>query len=144
MVASCVNIASASSPRGPIAGTADGQGVLDEDHLERMTLGDRVLEREVLEIFIRQNTVMLARITDAKPEVAAAAAHALAGSACGIGAWRLARAAERLERAGNAGGPGGEDNLDEAIAELKSASLEAGAAIGARLNKRALWVAAAR
>ena len=28
--------------------------VLDEDHLRRMTLGDRGLEREVLAIFVRQ------------------------------------------------------------------------------------------
>ena len=31
--------------------------VIDEDHLGRMTLGDRALEREVLEIFARQTTL---------------------------------------------------------------------------------------
>ena len=30
-------------------------GILDEEHLARMTLGDRRLEREVLEIFVRQS-----------------------------------------------------------------------------------------
>jgi len=30
------------------------QTVIDDDHLQQMTLGDRGLEREVLEIFIRQ------------------------------------------------------------------------------------------
>jgi HPt (histidine-containing phosphotransfer) domain-containing protein len=133
MTASCVTTADgASSARSTGAG-GDGQDVLDEDHLGRMTLGDRVLEREVLEIFVRQNAVMLARIIGAR---ARPAAHALAGSACGIGAWRLARAAERFERACNAGG---EDELDEAIAQLKCASLEAGAAVGARLRDRSLW-----
>ena len=68
--------------------------------------------------------------------MAAAAAHTLKGSARGIGAWRVARAAELLEQA--AGGVAGEDgrglDLAEAIAELKAASLEAGAAIGTRLT----------
>jgi HPt (histidine-containing phosphotransfer) domain-containing protein len=136
MTASCVTIGDgASSPSSTRAG-GNAQDVLDEDHLARMTLGDRVLEREVLEIFVRQNVVMLARITAGQAGLAAAAAHALAGSACGIGAWRLARAAERLERAGHAGS---EDELDEAIADLKSASLEAGAAVGARLSDHSLW-----
>jgi HPt (histidine-containing phosphotransfer) domain-containing protein len=142
MTASSVTIADVvSSARSTRAG-GDGQDVLDEDHLARMTLGDRVLEREVLEIFVRQNAIMLARITSAQARPAAAAAHALAGSACGIGARRLARAAERLERACNAAG--GEDELEEAIAELKTASLEAGAAVGARLSDRSLWTAQKR
>ncbi len=114
--------------------------VIDEDHLGRMTLGDRRLEREILELFLRQTTIMLNRIVGAEPPLAAAAAHTLKGSARGIGAWRVARAAELLENA--AGGDGGEDeswrdsghDLDEAIAELKAASLEASAAIAARLT----------
>jgi len=114
--------------------------VIDEDHLGRMTLGDRRLEREVLELFLRQTTIMLNRIVGAEPPLAAAAAHTLKGSARGIGAWRVARAAELLENA--AGGDGGEDeswrdsghDLDEAIRELKAASLEASVAIVARLT----------
>jgi HPt (histidine-containing phosphotransfer) domain-containing protein len=112
---------------------------IDEDHLARMTLGDRRLEREVLEIFVRQTTIMLGRIVSAEPALAAAAAHTLTGSARGIGAWRVARAAERLEQAagavGNEAGAGHDlGDLDEAIEELKAASLEASAAIGARLT----------
>ena len=83
---------------------------------------------------------MLDRIMGAEPPVAAAAAHTLKGSARGIGAWRVARAAEGLERA--AGGEvaeacvrsGDNDTLEGAVAELKAASLEAGAAIAARLT----------
>jgi HPt (histidine-containing phosphotransfer) domain-containing protein len=108
------------------------QGAIDETHLSRMTLGDRRLEREVLEIFLRQNVIMLERIAGAEPAVAAAAAHTLLGSARGIGAWRVARAADRLERA--AGGGENEADVAEAIAELRTASLEAGAAIGSRLT----------
>ncbi len=106
--------------------------IIDDDHLERMTLGDRRLEREVLEIFVRQTSIMLTRIAGAPPAVAAAAAHTLTGSARGIGAWRVAQAAERLEQA--AGDGGREADFAEATAELKAASLEASAAIGARLS----------
>src|SRR5580704_18577371 len=72
---------------------------IDQVHLERMTLGDRSLEREVLEIFARQTAMTLERIAGAGPARTAAAAHTLKGSACGIGAWRVAQAAERLEQA---------------------------------------------
>lgn len=105
---------------------------IDEDHLERMTLGDRSLEREVLEIFARQAALMLRRIAGAEPALAAAAAHTLKGSARGIGAWRVALAAERLEEAA---GEAGAKALTAAIAELEAASAEARAAIGARLGE---------
>jgi HPt (histidine-containing phosphotransfer) domain-containing protein len=106
--------------------------VIDETHLERMTLGDRRLEREVLELFVRQTTIMLGRIAGSDPAMAAASAHTLKGSARGIGAWRVARAAELVESA--VAGEGGAAAMDEAVTELKSASLEASAAIGARLS----------
>jgi HPt (histidine-containing phosphotransfer) domain-containing protein len=97
-----------------------------------MTLGDRHLEREVLQIFVRQAAIMLERIAGAEPALAAASAHTLMGSARGIGAWRVAQAAERLELA--ASGQSGGAMMDEAIEELTAASLEASAAIGARLR----------
>jgi HPt (histidine-containing phosphotransfer) domain-containing protein len=106
---------------------------IDQNHLARMTLGDRRLEREVLEIFVRQTTIMLGRIVGADPALAAAAAHTLKGSARGIGTWRVARAAELLEQA--AIGDGSEGDIAEAIEELKAASLEASAAIGKRLTE---------
>ena len=114
---------------------------LDEDHLRRMTLGDRQLEREVLELFLRQTAILLDRIAGAQPRLAAAAAHTLKGSARGIGAWRMAQAAEDLEHVALGGDGGENDNgrdglhdLSDAIAELRAASLEAGAAIGVRLT----------
>jgi HPt (histidine-containing phosphotransfer) domain-containing protein len=106
--------------------------VIDASHLERMTLGDRRLEREVLELFVRQTAILLNRIASAEPAMAAAAAHTLKGSARGIGVWRVARAAELLEEA--AGSAGTEDEVEGAIEELKAASLEASVAIGARLT----------
>jgi HPt (histidine-containing phosphotransfer) domain-containing protein len=105
---------------------------IDEIHLERMTLGDRSLEREVLEIFARQTTMTLERIAGSGPACAAAAAHTLKGSARGIGAWRVALAAERLEEA--ATGDGDETAMLAAIAELEAASSEARLAIGLRLS----------
>lgn len=109
---------------------------IDEDHLGRMTLGDRRLEREVLELFLRQSTIMLDRVVGADRPLAAAAAHTLKGSARGIGAWRVARAAELLEQAaGLEGGDSAGPHFDHAIEELKAASLEASAAIGTRLTQ---------
>lgn len=109
---------------------------LDQDHLGRMTLGDRRLEHEVLEIFARQNSLILSRIAGAEPGLVAAAAHTLKGSARGVGAWRVARAAERLEQAAT---EADEDAMKAAIAELKAASLEVCAAIAA-LGRSPGWV----
>jgi HPt (histidine-containing phosphotransfer) domain-containing protein len=111
-------------------GALTDRPAIDDEHLKRMTLGDDRLEQEVLQIFVRQNAMMLERISSGKPGALAIAAHTLIGSARGIGAWRIAGAAERLERASC---EGGEDEIGDAIAELKAASLEATAAIGARL-----------
>jgi HPt (histidine-containing phosphotransfer) domain-containing protein len=122
-----------ASSAASAAGSDRRRAVIDEDHLGRMTLGDRRLEREVLEIFVRQTVIMLERIAGAaEPALAAAAAHTLTGSARGIGAWRVARAAEHLERV--ASDKSGAAALDEAVEELKSATMEASAAIAARLG----------
>lgn len=106
---------------------------IDHVHLERMTLGDRSLEREVLEIFARQTAMTLERIAGAGPARTAAAAHTLKGSARGIGAWRVAEAAERLEQA--ATGAADATALLAAIAELEAASCETRLAIGVRLRE---------
>jgi HPt (histidine-containing phosphotransfer) domain-containing protein len=110
-------------------------GVLDEGHLRRMTLGDQSLEREVLQVFARQITLMLKRIAGAEPGHAAAAAHTLKGSARGLGAWRVAHAAERVEEAA-----AGSSDLRKAVAELEAASGEVRGAIEARLRKPAAEV----
>ena len=77
---------------------------IDLVHLARTTLGDRSLEREVLQLFDRQSTLLIARMRAASPDGIAMLAHTLKGSARGIGAWRVARAAEALELAGDAPG----------------------------------------
>jgi HPt (histidine-containing phosphotransfer) domain-containing protein len=125
-------IATTASGRPDAAGPQPEAAAIDEDHLGRMTLGDLKLEREVLQIFVRQSVIMLERIAGAEPAMAAAAAHTLIGSARGIGAFRVARAAERLEQAA---GRTSNAELDEAVDELKAAAVEASAAIAARLHR---------
>ena len=73
---------------------------IDLEHLFRMTLGDHSLEREVLALFDRQAGMLMERIAQApSPGSSAAAAHTLKGSARGIGAWQVARAADMVEAA---------------------------------------------
>jgi HPt (histidine-containing phosphotransfer) domain-containing protein len=105
--------------------------IIDDDHLGRMTLGDRSLELEVLQIFARQTTLMLERVSAGKPACAAAAAHTLKGSARGVGAWFVAQAAERLEQAVARDDAAA---TSAAIAELEAASAEVRAVIEARLS----------
>jgi HPt (histidine-containing phosphotransfer) domain-containing protein len=78
---------------------APGEQAIDFEHLSKMTLGERSLEREVLELFDQQATMLTGRMREAAPAVIAASAHTLKGSARGIGAWRVARAADAVERA---------------------------------------------
>jgi HPt (histidine-containing phosphotransfer) domain-containing protein len=103
---------------------APGGQAIDLEHLSKMTLGERSLEREVLALFDQQSTMLTGRMRGAAPAVIAASAHTLKGSARGIGAWRVARAAEAVEQAaGNAAG------LKLAVAQLSASVSEAKAAI---------------
>jgi hypothetical protein len=81
----------------PTAGAADGR--IDRVHLARMTFGDHGLQRELLELFDRQAAILIARMREADSASAGALAHTLKGSAVGIGAGGVARAAEAVERA---------------------------------------------
>src|SRR5262249_59020477 len=85
---------------------APAEPVIDLAHLGRMTLGEKSLEAEVLALFDRQAGILLARMRNARPAEVAAYAHTLKGSARGIGAWRVAKAAEALERCPPASAPG--------------------------------------
>ena len=77
-------------------------GVIDRGHLARMTLGDRALEREVLQLFDRQADLLLARMRDGAASAVKTLAHTLKGSAAGIGASGVAQAAAAVEQAENA------------------------------------------
>jgi len=71
--------------------------IIDRAHLARMTFGDRALEREVLQLFDRQAELLIERIRKGAPAAVATLAHTLKGSAVGIGATRVARAAACVE-----------------------------------------------
>jgi HPt (histidine-containing phosphotransfer) domain-containing protein len=104
---------------------APGEPALDLAHLARMTLGESSLEREVLTLFERQADMLLARMASQEPRVVAALAHTLAGSASGIGAWKVAAAAAAVERAASEPGAvalaGLMDDLAAAVAEVHAA-----------------------
>ena len=107
------------------AGEPQGQGeAIDRAHLRQMTFSDGILEREVLGLFDKQAASMLELIPVATPEALPALAHAVKGSARGIGAWRVAEAAAALETA-----PQGNR------APLTAALVEARAAIAKILEK---------
>jgi HPt (histidine-containing phosphotransfer) domain-containing protein len=71
---------------------------VDLVHLSRFTLGERELEREVLELFCSQSLLYIERLRHAKSDQDwKDAAHSLVDSAGMIGAWRAREAAERAE-----------------------------------------------
>jgi len=76
---------------------------IDRAHLFKMTLGDHSLEGEVLRLFDRQCRMLLERMKGADANCVKALAHTIDGSARGVGAWRVARAACAVEIAANGG-----------------------------------------
>ncbi len=101
---------------------------IDVTHLQRATLSDAGLEREILTLFARQTARLMARLAD-RPADALALLHTLKGSALGIGAFAVARAADDLDadlREARSGGA--------ALARLRQAVDEAGVAIDGLLR----------
>jgi hypothetical protein len=112
---------------GEAPSLAPDERPIDLVHLARTTLGDRGLEREVLQLFDRQSALLIARMRTATPANIAPLAHTMKGSALGIGAWRVARAAEGVERADDA-------RIGEALERLAVAAEEARAVIAELLR----------
>ena len=108
---------------------APDDGPIDFEHLGRMTLGDAILEHEVLAIFAAQ-AVGLMRALAILPADAGELAHKLKGSARAIGAFQVADTAGRLETAVLNG-----DDPVQALAELKDAVEQARTAIDAILRR---------
>jgi HPt (histidine-containing phosphotransfer) domain-containing protein len=74
---------------------------VDLVHLNRFTMGNRPLEREVLAIFVSQMGEYLDRLKSAGDAKAwREAAHTIKGSAWAIGAWKLGEHANAAERLG--------------------------------------------
>jgi len=71
---------------------------VDLVHLSRYTLGERDLEREVLELFCSQSFVYREQLKGSPSDKEwKDLTHTLKGSARAVGAWRVAEAAERAE-----------------------------------------------
>jgi HPt (histidine-containing phosphotransfer) domain-containing protein len=109
-------------------------GPIDTGHLDRMTLGDPGLEREVLAMFSAQALGLVGKLVasaaDPKSSETMELAHRLKGSAQAIGAFAVADAAESLETAVR----NGQDST-QALARLKDAVAEARSAIDALLRR---------
>lgn len=109
------NAPASSSPQAPI----------DLTHLRRFTLGDQHLELEVLNLFIDQTPVTIAALRTADSDRDwVNAAHTLKGSARAVGAWRLAKLAERAERLGTTADREACErllaHLDDSVAEARA------------------------
>lgn len=72
--------------------------IIDFDHLEKQTMGDKELAREVMQIFIDQMQLQMDQLSAGSPDLKEKA-HSIKGSARGIGAWGLAECAESVELA---------------------------------------------
>ncbi len=71
---------------------------IDLVHLSRYTLGERALEREVLELFCTQSFLYLEQLRLSPTDLDwKSAAHTIKGSARAVGAWQVAEAAQRAE-----------------------------------------------
>ncbi len=73
---------------------------VDLVHLARQTFGSAELEREVLQLFVRQGTPIVALIRDASIGERGALVHRLKGSARSIGAHRVAEITDALDAPG--------------------------------------------
>jgi len=94
-----------------------------------MSLGDTVLEREVLALFAEQSRRLIRTIAALPPDVGPLV-HMLKGAAHGIGAFAVADAAARLEVAVRSG-----EGRSRALAELQDAVADACEAIEAFLRQ---------
>jgi len=110
---------------------ATREGPIDLVQLARMTLGDRGLEREVLQLFARQVAMLVDRMQGKPAATVAAVAHTLRGSARGVGAWRVAGAAEAVEHAAESAGAA---DLEDALRTIRTAADEVRATIAELLR----------
>lgn len=78
----------------------DENVLLDTDHLAEFTGGDPVFQKQVLKVFLDNAPTYLDVLCKPGNENWRTDAHKLKGAARSIGAWRLAREAERAEQLG--------------------------------------------
>lgn len=104
-------------------------GPFDLAHLQRVTMGDPSLEREVLAMFAAQAFDLIERIVRLQSD-APELAHKLKGSAQAVGAFRVIDAAEWLESVLRDG-----TDSAEALMTLTDAVLEARSEIDGMLKR---------
>ncbi|KAA0076746.1 Hpt domain-containing protein [Tardiphaga sp. P9-11] len=104
-------------------------GPIDFTHLQRMTMGDVSLEREVLAMFAAQSSELIEKIVK-MPADMAELTHKLKGSAQAVGAFRITEAAEWVE-----GGLRDNSDIAEALITLTDAVLDARAEIDVLLKR---------
>ncbi len=95
---------------------------IDLVHLARQTLGDRALEREVLDLFVvqaRSVVDQLAAASDQRRRMELA--HTLKGSSRSVGAWRVAAHAEACETMIAASEPSWRSALDALNGSIREA-----------------------
>jgi len=99
---------------------------VDLAYLARCTLGNAALEREVLQLFTEQMPLYLAALAEARGRRGwKEAAHSIKGSACAVGAWRLASLAQLAERVDVEGEASAHGHREEAVAAVARAAEEA-------------------
>ncbi|ODN70746.1 Hpt domain-containing protein [Methylobrevis pamukkalensis] len=109
----------------------DGAAPVDLAHLAAQTFGNEDLAREVLAMFVNQTEALMA---EAAADVTSRGriAHKISGSARGIGAFAVARAAEAVEIGAGAGSA--DAPSDDAFGRLGQAVAAANAFIRGRLG----------
>ena len=102
--------------------------LIDFDYLARQTFSDRMLECDLLELFVRQCGALLPVIAGPNPvDERMFAAHTLKGSARAVGAWGLAMLVERAEALLHSGDTDGIANLMTELAPVAKAAQAAAA-----------------
>ena len=105
---------------------------VDLAHLARYTMGDSVLEREVLELFRRQSRIYFDKLCKAADDDAwHEAARVLKSSAHSAGAWQILATAENAERLAATVSPAVRDEL---LASLRAQIEEADSFIAGLLE----------
>jgi HPt (histidine-containing phosphotransfer) domain-containing protein len=70
---------------------------IDLVHLATQTMGDKLLEIEVLQMFARQARQLMKELSSADADTTVSTAHRLKGAALAVGAFGVAGAADAVE-----------------------------------------------
>jgi hypothetical protein len=89
---------------------------VDLAHLSRYTLGNNVLEHEVLELFRRQTRIYFDKLSRATNDDSwREAARVLKASARGVGAWQILQTAEEAEQLASGGSGAAKEKILRAL-----------------------------